>query len=93
VASRARCGWQGLGLSLWLAPRLRPLAAACAGLLWAWWPLQQYDHARLPADFDERVLVAASIEGLPLLRGAEESFTARLTPLPASQQLASVPPA
>jgi len=50
-------------------------------LLWAWWPLQQYDHARLPADFDERVLVAASIEGLPLLRGAEESFTARLTPL------------
>jgi competence protein ComEC len=70
-----------LGLPLWLAPRLRPLAASCAGLLWAWWPLQQYDHARLPPDFDERVLVVADIEGLPLLRGAEESFTARLTPL------------
>jgi competence protein ComEC len=70
-----------LGLPLWLAPRLRPLAASCAGLLWAWWPLQQYDHARLPPDFDTRVLVTANIEGLPLLRGAEESFTARLTPL------------
>jgi competence protein ComEC len=70
-----------LGLPLWLVPRLRPLAASCAGLLWAWWPLQQYDHARLPPDFDERVLVAADIEGLPLIRGAEESFTARLTPL------------
>ncbi len=78
--------WLGaLGLLLWLAPALRPLAAACAGLLWAWWPLQQYDHARLPPDFDARVLVAASIEGLPLLRGAEESFTARLTPLRAGE--------
>jgi competence protein ComEC len=84
-----------LGLPLWLAPRLRPLAASCAGLLWAWWPLQQYDHARLPPDFDERVLVVADIEGLPLLRGAEESFTARLTPshkadLPVTQLRASV---
>lgn len=70
-----------LGLPLWLAPRLRPLAASCAGLLWAWWPLQQYDHARLPPDFDQRVLVEADIEGLPLLRGATESFTAQLTPL------------
>jgi competence protein ComEC len=70
-----------LGLPLWWAPRLRPLAASCAGLLWAWWPLQQYDHARLPRDFDQRVLVTADIEGLPLLRGAELAFTARLEPL------------
>ena len=70
-----------LGLPLWRAPRLRPLAASCAGLLWAWWPLQQYDHARLPPDFDQRLLVTAEVEGLPLLRGAEESFTARLKPL------------
>ncbi|MDE2252511.1 MAG: DUF4131 domain-containing protein, partial [Gammaproteobacteria bacterium] len=70
-----------LGLPLWLAPRLRSLAACCAGLAWAWWPLQQYDRALLPADFDERMLVTASIEDLPLLRGAEQSFTARLAPL------------
>jgi competence protein ComEC len=69
------------GLPLWLAPPLRPLAASCAGLLWAWWPLQQYEHARLPPDFDARVLVEANVEGLPLLRGAEESFTAVLTAL------------
>jgi competence protein ComEC len=84
-----------LGLPLWLAPRLRPLAASCAGLLWAWWPLQQYDRARLPPDFDQRVLVEADIEGLPLLRGAEESFNATLMPsrpgdLPAARLRATV---
>lgn len=81
---------QGLAGSLWLAAlalplwrwaRLRVLAAACAGVLWAWWPLHQYDRSLLPPDFDQRVLVTAEIEGLPFLRGAEESFTARLTPL------------
>ena len=83
-------GWLAIpAMLLWLAPRLRPLAALCAGFLWAWWPLQQYAHARLSADFDERVLVTAQIEGLPLRRGADEILTARLSPnqpgsLPAS---------
>ncbi|MBS0387154.1 MAG: ComEC/Rec2 family competence protein [Proteobacteria bacterium] len=71
----------GAGVPLWCVPRLRALAALCAGVAWAWWPLQQYDRARLPASFDQRVLVSAEIEGLPLLRGAEESFTALLRPL------------
>lgn len=70
-----------LGLPLWRWARLRALAAACAGVLWAWWPLHQYDEALLPPDFDQRLLVTAEIEGLPLLRGAEQSFTARLRPL------------
>ncbi len=74
-----------LGLPLWAAPRLRALAVSCAGLLWAWWPLQQYDQARLPPDFDQRVLATAEIEGLPLLRGAEESFSARLRPVRAGE--------
>ncbi len=78
------------GLLCVLLPRLRPLAALCAGFLWAWWPLQQYDHARLSAAFDERVLVTAQIEGLPARRGADAFFTARLRPsrrgdLPADQ--------
>jgi len=73
--------WAGAGVALAWAPRLRALAAACAGVLWAWWALQQYDHARLPPDFDQRILVTAQIEGLPLMRGAEESFTARLRPV------------
>ena len=81
---------QGLAGSLWLAAlavplscwaRLRVLAATCAGVLWAWWPLHQYDRSLLPPDFDQRLLVTADIEGLPFLRGAEETFTARLTPL------------
>lgn len=70
-----------LGLPLWCWPRLRTCTAACAGLLWAWWSLHQYDRALLPPDFDQRVLVTAEIEGLPFRRGAEESFTARLRPL------------
>ena len=70
-----------LGLPLWRWARLRALAAACAGVVWAWWPLHRYDEARLPPDFDQRLLVTAQVEGLPLLRGAEQSFTARLRPL------------
>ncbi|MGH8253487.1 MAG: DNA internalization-related competence protein ComEC/Rec2 [Steroidobacteraceae bacterium] len=70
-----------LGLPLWCRVRLRALAVACAGVLWAWWPLHQYDAALLPPDFDQRLLVTAQIEGLPFLRGAEESFTARLRPV------------
>jgi len=69
------------GLSLYRAPRLRPLATLCAGMLWAWWPLGLYDRACLPAAYDERVLVNAQLEGLPLRRGADEYFTALLRPL------------
>lgn len=78
-------GLAAAGLMLAWVPRLRALAAACAGVLWAWWPLQHYDQARLPPDFDQRVWATAEIEGLPLLRGAEASFTARLRPLHADE--------
>ena len=66
---------------MYCAPRLRPLATLCLGLLWAWWPLSLYDRACLPAAYDERVLVSARLEGLPLRRGADEYFTALLRPL------------
>ena len=69
------------GLSLYCARRLRPLATLCAGALWVWWPLGVYDRACLPAAFDERVLVNAQLQGLPLRRGADEYFTALLRPL------------
>ena len=69
------------GLLLYGVPRLRPLATACLAFLWAWWPLRQYDHACLPPTFDERVLVSAQLEGLPLRRGADEYFTALLRSL------------
>ena len=89
-------GWLAMPATLlWLMPRLRPLAALCAGFLWAWWSLQQYAHARLPAAFDEQLLVTAQIEGLPLRRGADETLTARLSPnqsgaLPASWSRATL---
>jgi competence protein ComEC len=69
------------GLALLFAPRLRPLATLCAGLLWAGWTLQHYQHARLADGFDERVLVVAELEDLPLRRGADEFFTAALRPV------------
>jgi competence protein ComEC len=69
------------GLSLYCAPRLRPLATLCAGVLWAWWPLMIYDRACLPPAYDERVLVNAQLDGLPLRRGADEYFTALVRPL------------
>jgi competence protein ComEC len=74
-----------LAVPLWYWARLRALAWACAGVLLAWWPLHLYDRALLPPDFDQRLLVTADIEGLPFLRGAEQAFTARLTPLHAHE--------
>jgi competence protein ComEC len=68
------------GLLLYAVRALRPLASCCAGFLWAWWPMQQYDQSRLGVDFDERALVVAQIEGLPLRRGDEVFFTALLQP-------------
>lgn len=78
-------GPAAMGLALLLAPRLRPLGTLCAGLLWAGWALQQYQQARLAADFDERVLVVAKLEDLPLRRGADEFFTAALQPVRAGE--------
>ena len=73
--------WAAAGLSCALWPWLRPLATLCAGFLWASLPLQQYAAARVAADYDQRVWVAAQIDGLTLRRGADEVFTALLRPL------------
>jgi len=67
--------------------RGRPLAAACTGALLAGCALHGYQRLRLPATFDERMLVRAVIEGIPERRGAMLQFTARLSPLHAGTAL------
>lgn len=74
--------WLGVAfLPLYAATTFRPFATLGLGFLWACWPLCDYDRAVLPATFDERVLVCATLEGLPQRRGADESFTATIRPL------------
>lgn len=66
---------------------LRPLAACCIGVLLAAGALRDHDRHRLPAAFDERVLVRAVVEGIPERRGALLQFNARLAPLRAGTAL------
>ena len=76
-----------LALSLLCAPQrgrwrklqaLRALAALIGGFLLVWWQVSSYEQQRLPEQFDQRLLSTATIEGLPLRRGDEVYFTARL---------------
>jgi competence protein ComEC len=68
-------------LALAVPMRTRPLAALCAGLLWAGGALHDYGQGLLPPTFDERVLVEARVAGIPDRRGATERFSAYLAPL------------
>lgn len=89
---RAMTGWLPWALALACAllaarPRWRPVAGLCAGVLLAGFALHDYDQGLLPPTFDERVLVAAQVVGIPERRGALERFTARLAPLRAGSGL------
>lgn len=57
---------------------LRALAALICGFLLVWWQVSRYEQQRLPEQFEQRLLSQAVIEGLPLRRGADCYFTARL---------------
>ena len=65
---------------------LRAMAAMIGGFVLVWWQVHRYEQLLLAEAFDERVLVSATIEGLPLRRGADLYFSAQLASLtPAAQ--------
>ncbi|MGB8692845.1 MAG: DNA internalization-related competence protein ComEC/Rec2 [Steroidobacteraceae bacterium] len=95
VAGPWLAGAASLALLLLCAPVLRrwrklqaprALAALICGFLLVWWQVSRYEQQRLPEQFEQRVLSQATIEGVPVRRGAECYFTAQLLavgPVPA----------